>query len=73
MARRTTVFSLGRMLRLLLDAGGEESAWRGAAAQLVVIEKATRPDPGERWDSVAVLAQAWYRATTVGPASRQVR
>lgn len=59
---RTTVFSLGRMLRLLLDAGDEEAAFRGSAAQLQVIERATRADPEERWESVAALAVAWSDA-----------
>lgn len=60
---RTTVFSLARMLRLLLDAGDAEAAWRGGAAQLLVIDKATRSDPDERWDNVAALTAAWSAAT----------
>ncbi|WP_063734171.1 hypothetical protein [Streptomyces virginiae] len=42
---RTTVFNLGRALRLLLDAGDEETQWRGTPAQLAVIMQATAPSP----------------------------
>jgi serine/threonine-protein kinase len=57
--RRTTVFRLGRIARLLLDAGDEESAWRGTAAELAVIARATRSDPASRYQSVADLVDAW--------------
>jgi serine/threonine protein kinase len=63
---RTTVYVLGRAVRLLLDAGDDESAWRGTAAQLAVVERATRADPGERFGNVGELAAAW-RAVTSGP------
>lgn len=56
---RTTVHVLGRTARLLLDAGDEERAWRGTAAQLGVLERATRPDPAERFASVRGFAEAW--------------
>ncbi|MGK5696166.1 serine/threonine protein kinase [Streptomyces sp. URMC 128] len=62
---RTTVHALGRSLRLLLDAGDDESAWRGTAAQRAVAERATRADPGERYGGVRELAEAW-RAVTSG-------
>jgi serine/threonine-protein kinase len=60
--RRTTVFRLGRVARLLLDASDTESAWRGTRAELDVITQATRVDPAERFPSVAALVDAWRAA-----------
>lgn len=60
---RTTVFILGRTLRLLLDAGDDESAWRGTDRQLAVIARATDPRPEHRHATVAELAGAWRAAT----------
>ncbi|MFD0021299.1 serine/threonine protein kinase [Streptomyces sp. NPDC058382] len=60
--RRTTVFTLGRAARLLLDGGDTEEAWRGRPAQLAVLARATRPDPGERFPSVREFAAAWRKA-----------
>ncbi|MGN6612474.1 MAG: serine/threonine protein kinase [Angustibacter sp.] len=60
--RRTTVFRLGRVARLLLDAGDEERAWRGTEAELAVIEHATRPDPDDRFPTVDALVHAWTSA-----------
>ncbi|MEI5523594.1 serine/threonine protein kinase [Streptomyces brasiliscabiei] len=57
---RTTVHALGRTARLLLDAGDEERAWRGTAAQLGVLERATHPDPAERFAGVREFAEAWH-------------
>ncbi|WP_020115511.1 hypothetical protein [Streptomyces bottropensis] len=59
---RTTVHALGRTARLLLDAGDEERAWRGTAARLGVLERATHPDPRERFAGVREFADAWLRA-----------
>ncbi|MEU9396439.1 serine/threonine protein kinase [Streptomyces sp. NPDC048324] len=56
---RTTVFVLGRVLRLLMDAGDEERAWRGSGAQLAVIGRATATDPAHRFSSVDALVRAW--------------
>ncbi|MGW3847269.1 serine/threonine protein kinase [Streptomyces fagopyri] len=61
---RTTVFTLGRAARLLLDAGDEERAWRGTPAQQGVIVRATRTDPGERFENVHRFAEAWRAADT---------
>ncbi|MER5403820.1 serine/threonine protein kinase [Streptomyces sp. NPDC002769] len=61
---RTTVFTLGRAARLLLDAGDEERAWRGTPAQQTVIVRATRTDPGERFENVHRFAEAWRAAGT---------
>ncbi|MFI5542683.1 serine/threonine protein kinase [Streptomyces sp. NPDC051815] len=59
---RTTVFNLGRALRLLLDAGDEETQWRGTPAQLAVIVQATAPEPQNRLPSVGALIDAWQAA-----------
>ncbi|MFD9601272.1 serine/threonine protein kinase [Streptomyces sp. NPDC059970] len=59
---RTTVFNLGRALRLLLDAGDEEEQWRGTPHQLSVIRRATAADPPARFPSVRALADAWHGA-----------
>ncbi|GGN54069.1 serine/threonine protein kinase [Streptomyces albiflavescens] len=59
---RTTVFTLGRTVRLLLDAGDEERAWRGTPAQQAVIVRATRADPGDRFENVHDFATAWRAA-----------
>ncbi|MFK4104444.1 serine/threonine protein kinase [Streptomyces sp. NPDC019531] len=56
---RTTVHVLGRTARLLLDAGPGEDAFRGTAAQLAVVERATRPDPRERFGGVRELVETW--------------
>ncbi|MET8075743.1 serine/threonine protein kinase [Streptomyces sp. NPDC005303] len=56
---RTTVHVLGRTARLLLDAGPGEDAFRGTAAQLAVVARATRPEPGERFGGVRELVEAW--------------
>ncbi|MFM9693453.1 serine/threonine protein kinase [Streptomyces europaeiscabiei] len=63
---RTTVYVLGRITRLLLDAGDEERAWRGTAAQWGVVERATRSDPRQRFACVREFAHAWGDATTDG-------
>ncbi|MGW6881893.1 serine/threonine protein kinase [Streptomyces goshikiensis] len=60
---RTTVFNLGRALRLLLDAGDEETQWRGTRGQLGVIQQATATDPQTRFPSVRSLVEAWSTAT----------
>ncbi|MCX4666498.1 serine/threonine protein kinase [Streptomyces sp. NBC_01381] len=59
---RTTVFVLGRVLRLLLDAGDDERKWRGSLSQLKVIERATASDAADRFASVEALFQAWRGA-----------
>lgn len=60
---RTTVFELGRALRLLLDAGDEEQEWRGSPSQLAVTERATADDPADRFASVKALTYAWRAAS----------
>ena len=56
---RTTVFTLGRALRLLLDAGDDEEHWRGTPEQLEVVRTATARVPQDRFPSVRSLADAW--------------
>jgi serine/threonine protein kinase len=58
---RTTVFVLGRAIRLLL--GGDEDAWRGSDEQLSVVQRATEADPTDRFATVADLHEAWSAAT----------
>lgn len=60
---RTTVFTLGRTARLLLDGGDEEQEWRGTAAQLAVIARATRAEPARRFGTVGELSAAWREAS----------
>ncbi|MFJ5594754.1 serine/threonine protein kinase [Streptomyces noursei] len=60
---RTTVFELGRALRLLLDAGDEEQEWRGSPSHLAVIERATARNPAHRFASVKALTRAWRGAS----------
>jgi serine/threonine-protein kinase len=59
---RTMVHLLGRALRLLLDAGDEENAWRGSDSQLAVVSRATDPQPQRRFPTVAALRRAWDAA-----------
>ncbi|MGE5828573.1 MAG: serine/threonine protein kinase [Micromonosporaceae bacterium] len=59
---RTTVHGLGRTLRLLLDAGDEENAWRGNPTQLAVVHRATAAEPDDRFPTVAALRRAWREA-----------
>ncbi|WP_416974980.1 serine/threonine protein kinase [Streptomyces sp. 4F14] len=60
---RTTVYVLGRAVRLLLDAGEDERGWRGTAEQFAVVERATHEEPGERFADVRELAGEWRRAS----------
>ncbi|GIG61061.1 hypothetical protein Lfu02_54330 [Longispora fulva] len=60
---RTTVYTLGRIIRTLLDGEDDESAWRGTADQLDVVAVACRPEPERRFDSVRSLVAAWRKAT----------
>jgi len=61
--RADTVYLLGRTLRLLMDAGSGERAWRGTLAQLAVVERATSVRPAARHPHVAALTEAWRAAT----------
>ncbi len=60
---RTTVFTLGRTILVLLgDAAREQAGFRGTAAQFRVAHAATEPDPADRIPSVAAFASAWLEA-----------
>jgi hypothetical protein len=57
---RTTVFNLGRAASVFLGDGAlGRAAFRGPDAQHAVMRRACEPDPLERFQSVAELAQAW--------------
>jgi hypothetical protein len=56
---RTTVHVLGRTGQHLLDS---PAGWRGDAAQAEVLQRATRPDPADRFPTVAALLAAWRAA-----------
>ncbi|WP_345673505.1 serine/threonine protein kinase [Yinghuangia aomiensis] len=60
---RTTVYALGRAIRLLMDSGDAESAWRGTSDQLRVVEQATAADPTLRYSTVHELCTRWRAAT----------
>jgi serine/threonine protein kinase len=59
---RTTVYALGRAIRVLLDATDVEQQWRGTEEQLAVVATATRADPAERYADVLSLTKAWHQA-----------
>jgi serine/threonine protein kinase len=61
---RTTVYALGRAIRLLLDATDVEEQWRGSEEQLAVVATATRTDPADRYADVVTLAKAWKAVAT---------
>ena len=57
---RTTVFTLGRTMSVLLGDGTlAREAFRGTEAQHAAMAGACRADPDERFRSVADLASAW--------------
>jgi serine/threonine protein kinase len=57
---RTTVFTLGRAISVLLGDGGlDRAGFRGDELQRLAMAQACRPDPAARFQSVAALAQAW--------------
>jgi len=57
---RTTVFTLGRAFSVFLGDGTRNpSAFRGTANQFRAMATACRPDPADRFQSVAELADAW--------------
>lgn len=63
---RTTVYVLGRAIRLLLDATDTEERWQGTEDQLAVVAAATCADPAERYADVRALVKAWHSATVAG-------
>jgi hypothetical protein len=59
---RTTVYTMGRTARILLDAGDNEDAWRGTAAQFLIVTRATEPDPADRYQRLWDFSDAWRSA-----------
>jgi serine/threonine-protein kinase len=59
---RSTVYALGRVAQVLLDAGDDEGRWRASDELAAVAERATQPDPADRYGTVTELAGVW-RAT----------
>ena len=58
--QRTNVFTLGRTAAVLLGDGDVDSpAWRGGAALRKVVQKATSPDPAQRYESVSEYVSEW--------------
>lgn len=62
---RTTVYALGRLAQILLDAGDDEGRWRASDDLAVVADRATETDPGERYATVAELAGVWRAAASI--------
>ena len=57
---RTTVFTLGRTMSVMLGDGAlGRAAFRGTDAQHAAMLAACRPDPAARWQTVAELTRAW--------------
>ena len=57
---RTTVFTLGRAISVFLGEGElNRTGFRGRESQSVAMTTACRPEPAERFQSVAALARAW--------------
>ena len=57
----TTVHTLGVIAHTLLgdDATRSRDAWIGTPRQYDIAARATRPDRGERWPTIAAMAEAW--------------
>lgn len=57
---RTTVFTLGRTgFQLLCEPGGDEATFRGDDRQRAVLQRATEPEPDDRFPDVGALIEAW--------------
>lgn len=62
--QRTTVFTMGRTALIMLGDGSTDPvAFRGTPSQLVVATRATQPEPGQRYPTMAALSQDWRDAT----------
>jgi serine/threonine-protein kinase len=62
---RSTVYSLGRVAQVLLDEGDDEGRWRASAELATVAERATQPDPADRYGTVTELAGVWRAAASI--------
>lgn len=63
--QRTTVFNLARTALVLFADGTLEGTFRGSVGARRVLERATRPDPTERYPTVMEFVGAWRRALLV--------
>jgi len=64
---RTNVFTLGRAVQHLLDA---DKGWRGTAAQMKLVERATAGAPQRRYQTIAGMYAAWRAASLTLLSSR---
>jgi serine/threonine-protein kinase len=62
---RSTVFTLGRLARILLDAGDDEGRWRASTELADVAARATQPEAAERFGTVTELTGAWRAAASI--------
>jgi serine/threonine-protein kinase len=62
---RSTVYTLGRVAQILLDAGDDTGEWRASRELEEVASQATAPRPGDRYASVAELAAVWRAAASI--------
>jgi serine/threonine protein kinase, bacterial len=58
--QRTTVFTLGRAISVFFGDGDlSRAGFRGSDAQYVAMSTACKPDPADRFQTVAQLVRAW--------------
>jgi serine/threonine-protein kinase len=63
--QRSTVYSLGRVAQILLDAGDDEGRWRASPELRAVARRATQAEPADRYACVAELAGVWRAAASI--------
>jgi serine/threonine-protein kinase len=63
--QRSTVYSLGRLAQILLDAGDDEGRWRASDELASVAARATHTDPMHRYGTVTELAGVWRAAASI--------
>ena len=62
---RTTVYTLGRVAQILLDAGDDEGRWRASSELAAVARRATEVRRADRYATVAELAGVWRAAASI--------
>ena len=62
---RSTVYTLGRVAQILLDAGDDEGRWRASDELAAVAARATQPRPDDRYETVTELAGVWRAAASI--------
>jgi len=64
--QRTTTFTLARLAQVFLSGGPDgtfdAATFRGSRERSDVLHRATRPDPADRYPTVAEFAEAWSSA-----------